>query len=350
MVSVMLNYQKLALEKVREYAKRDCTKHYNYLEQVCRSFDIAVNVLIERVLQSPITINFHPDRFANNGKTVLENLIGQGLYHGQFRTGTTNGGKTAYIGGERYLWEQQLFRDAYPDNSLDRPKYGALNVFRYIDGASVRFGSCYFVMKQEISNRCTFSYGDSSINPTTLCTSDVFIGILADLLSDVQNKARMLNQVVSSQQEALAILLNKCDTMKNIGRNLDYCIETHIHGDVSLLEDVESFYVDSSFQNTIVEGQAEELCQKYGINLEWIPKRQVLVKEMGELFRGSMIPVVAKKIDCLFGNHQGIINANLIGQASRDSVMNPENWNEIGNGTDVFQYLKQLWHTVGYFG
>ncbi|HHY43191.1 MAG TPA: DUF3626 domain-containing protein [Thermoanaerobacterales bacterium] len=38
-----------------------------------------------------MTINFHLDRFSNNGKIVMENLLEQGQYHGQFRTGTTNG-------------------------------------------------------------------------------------------------------------------------------------------------------------------------------------------------------------------------------------------------------------------
>ncbi|HHY43192.1 MAG TPA: DUF3626 domain-containing protein [Thermoanaerobacterales bacterium] len=51
------------------------------------------------------------------------------------------------MGGDRFLWEQRIFFDAYPPESIDRPKYGALNVFQYIDGASVRFGSCFFTLK-----------------------------------------------------------------------------------------------------------------------------------------------------------------------------------------------------------
>ena len=74
------------------------------------------------------------------------------------------------------------------------------------------------------------------------------------------------------------------------------------------------------------------------------------VGEIGDLFRGPMIPKLAKKIDHLWGNRQGIIDARLIGLASRDSILHPTNWGDIGNDTEVFQYLKQLWHTVGYFG
>ena len=346
----MLDYQELAIAKVREHAKVNYQDNLTYLENVCLPFHVDTQKLIDRVLQSPITVNFHPDRLSNNGKTVLQNLFEQGYYHGQFRTGITNGGKTAFIGGDRFLWEQRMFHNSYPEGSLDRPKYGALNIFRYVDGASVRFGSCYFTLKQKIIKRCTFSYGDSSTNPTTVCTNDTFAGVLADLFRDVQKNGKFLNRVVSSEQEALAILLNTPNEIKDKGKNLDQCIETHVHGDIALAEDIDSLHMDESFWDTPFAKQAEELCCKYGITLKWISKRQIDVEAIGDLFRGSMIPKLAKKIDYLFGHGQGIIDANLIGLASRDSALNPANWDDIGNEIEIFQYLKQLWHTVGYFG
>ncbi len=346
----MLNYQELAIARVRDHAIIKNKENQDYLEQICDPFHVNTQELINRVLQSPITINFHPDRFSNNGKTILENLLEQGLYHGQFRTGTTNGGRTAFIGGDRFCWEQRLFYHSYPDDSIDRPKYGALNVLRYIDGASVRFGSCYFTLKQEIVKRCTFSYGDSSTNPTTLCTADTFSGVLADLFRDVQKNGRLLNRVVLSEQETLAILLNQSDKIKDKGKNLDQCIETHVHGDIVLGDDIDSFYMDESFQKTPFAKQAEDLCHKYNIALQWIPERQVDIEAIGDLFRGPMIPKLAQKIDRLLGHNQGIIDASLIGAASRDSALNPKSWQDIGNEAEIFQYLKQLWHTVGYFG
>ena len=93
-----------------------------------------------------------------------------------------------------------MFFGAYPPDTVDRPKYGALNIFRYMDGASVRFGSCFFALKYEIINRCTFAYGDSYINPTNLCTSDTFVGILAGLFDEFLNKGKMLNQVYHFHQ------------------------------------------------------------------------------------------------------------------------------------------------------
>ena len=163
----MLDYQKEAIDRVRNFALKN-KEHLTVIKEFCKPLGVDISDLISRVLRNPVTLNFHPDRFSNNGKTIIENLIEQGQYHGQFRTGTTNGGRSAYVGGDRFLWEQRIFFDAYPSDAADRPKYGALNVFKYIDGASMRFGSCFFSLKHETISRCTFAYGDSSTNPETL--------------------------------------------------------------------------------------------------------------------------------------------------------------------------------------
>ena len=348
----IMDYQIEAISRVREYAQSKIEEHRTVVDDFCKPYEIDASALLRQVLLNPVTINFHPDRFSRNGKTIIENLTEQGKYHGQFHTGTTNGGRTAYIGGDRFLWEQRIFFNAYPQDAIDRPKYGALNIFRYIDGASARFGSCFFELKHDIVNRCTFSYGDSSTNPNTLCTSDTFVSILAGMFNEFLSEGRVLDQVldqsVTSQGEVLAMLLNPRSTM-DLGRNLDYCIETHIHGDILLDQDVERFYVDASFQNSSIGEHVEKLCLKYGIALCWIPKRQVDISTIGKLFRGPMIPVLANKIDSHFGK-QGFINAELIGQASRDSYIHPEVWEDMGSEPYLFQYIKQLWHTVAYFG
>ena len=346
----MLDYQLAALNAVREYAKEKTAEHQHLIEGICKPFDISVSTLIEKVLSCPITINFHPDRLSGS-ETIMEGLMKQGLYHGQFRTGTTNGGRTAHIGGERFHWEQRMFMGAYPENSLERPKYGAHNLFRYIDGASPRFGSCFFVLNDQVLDRCTFAYGDSSTNPTALCTKDTFASILAAIFEDVRKNGKLLNQVVfPTEREALAILMNPGRGLKDMGRNLDYCIEVHIHGDVSLGPDVESLYMDESFRDGPFAEQADLLCQKYEINLCWIPKRQIAVNHIGEIFRGPKIPLLAKRIDEIFGNNQGVINAALIGEGSRNSLINPDAWRDLGSEEEIFQYFKQLWHTAAYFG
>ena len=346
----MLDYQIAAINAVREYAKSKEAEYYAFVESICKPFNLDVDILIKNILSKPITVNFHPDRFSNNGNTIIENLLHDGQYKGQFHTGTSNGGRTAYVGGDRFHWEQRLFFNAYPKESKERPKYGALNLLRYLDGASARFGSCYFTLNPNIINRCTYAYGDSSTNPTTLCTGDTFVSVVAGLFEDVRQNHRLLNKVIATEQEALAVLMNPDKTVCEIGRNLDYCIETHIHGDVSLADDVDLLYVDESFVESDMFDKIELLCYKYRIELKFIPKRQVYLANIGELFRGPKIPILASKIDNLLGNNKGIINANLIGSASRDSLENPKNWQDIGNEYELFQYFKQLWHTLAFFG
>jgi len=345
----VLDYQTTAIKNVRTYAEKNKTEHQALVEEICTTFNVDVNFITRKILNRPITLNFHPDRKSNNQLLIIDSLIEQGLYHGQFHTGTTNGGKSAYVGGDRFLWEQRLFCNAYPHDSKERPKYGALNLFNYADGASARFGSSFFTLKNEVVKRCTFAYGDSSTNPTTLCTSDTFVSILAAIFEDVRKNKKFLDRLISTVQETLAILLN---TSKNndLGRNLDYCIETHIHGDISLAEDVECFYLDGSYQGSQIAKKAELLCQMYAVELCWIPKRQLFIKDIKEFFRGEKIPMLAKKIDNTFGDSQGVINAAIIGMASQDSSTNPLAWNDIGNESEIFQYIKQLWHTVAYFG
>ena len=321
-----------------------------YVTLICNALHIDADCLISNILSKPVTVNFHPDRFSNNGKLIIENLLTDGKYLGQFQTGTSNGGRTAYIGGERFLWEQRLFSDAYPADTLNRPKYGALNILSYLDGASARFGSCYFILKQSALRRCTFAYGDSSTNPETLCTARSFWGVLSALLADVVDKNKLLNIENCPLDEAIQILLSNDRISQVMGRNLDYCIETHIHGEVLLDEDIEALYLDASFKDTEIQSFADLLSKKYQISLRWIPKRQIRIDSIDDNFRGPMIKPLAEKIDLRFGDGTGVINAALIGKASCESIIKPDMWSDIGNDMELFQYFKQLWHTTAYYG
>jgi hypothetical protein len=46
----------------------------------------------------------------------------------------------------------------------------------------------------------------------------------------------------------------------------------------------------------------------------------------------------------------GLLNTALIGLASQDSTLHPENWLDIGTEYDLFQNFKYLWHYIAYFG
>lgn len=134
-----------------------------------------------------ITLSFHPERVIRPGLTVLDGLMADGVYQSQFATGYTNGGRTAYPGGQRDEWERDLFFGAYhqPGASAGhRPKYGGLNLLDYLDGASPRFGSCHFILSEKAAARCTFSYGDSAANPVWRGTRAAFLPVLRALLEE----------------------------------------------------------------------------------------------------------------------------------------------------------------------
>ena len=139
----MQQYQWQVLEKIYQEALPENQKAMEYLQKICQPLGIEIKWILNQILKSPVTLNFHPDRLSGSGKTVLEGMMETGFYCGQFQTGTTNGGLGTSAGSPRRAWEDSLFHGLYPEEALDRPKYGALNVFHYLDGASMRFGSCF---------------------------------------------------------------------------------------------------------------------------------------------------------------------------------------------------------------
>ena len=318
------------------------------------SIDIDPRLLIEKLLYNcDVTINFHPDRFSNNGKLIVDNLLADGEYCNQYKTGTSNGGRTAYAGGDRDLWEKRLFCGAYHDGKsgmTERPKYGALNIHNYLDGASARFGSCFFTLKPHVVSRCTFAFGDSSTEPEVMGTVGHFYGILRALLESVRDTGRLLSKGGFSVKQAVDyILAMRKDQPRAVGGNMDDCIETHIHGTISLSDDVGGLYIDESFIGTDVGGSAKKLAERYGINLRYIPRRQYPVSKIGGEWKGPLARPLAERIDQRFSGG-GMLTAALIGLGSQDSVLHQSDWLDIGNEYELFQNFKYLWHYLACFG
>lgn len=61
-----------------------------------------------------ITLQFHPD-WPHQGRKVIESMAADGYYRSQFTTGISNGGLTAFPGGDRWRWESRLFSGRYDD-------------------------------------------------------------------------------------------------------------------------------------------------------------------------------------------------------------------------------------------
>ena len=354
----MRPYEEAAVENVaaraRETAERDAAAIRIILENTPHA-GVDIEYLENRLLtECDVTLNFHPDRYSGNGRLIIENLLGGGQYLCQFATGTSNGGMTAFAGGDRDVWERNMFRGAYHAEGTifeNRPKYGGLNVFNYIDGASARFGSCFFTLKPHMLGRCTFAYGDSSTNPAALGAKDNFHAVFLAILQDTEKTGRMLNQAAFGADKAIAYILSmKKGELIKIGRNLDDCIETHVHGDISLGDDIDGLYLDESFRDTLIREQAESLSGKYDIGIHWIPERKVDYRDVTDGFRGPAVPALAKRAVKVLGIESNRINAAVIGAASRSNLDNPEEWADLGGERELFQYFKQLWHTVAYFG
>ncbi|GIG56598.1 hypothetical protein Lfu02_09700 [Longispora fulva] len=109
--------QRAALDDVRSLVRRD------------RVLPDSAALLAAVAAHGRITLNFHPDRLLADGRTVAEGLAADGRYRSQFETGVSNGGLTAYPGGERDGWEKRLFGGAYQAPGVlaaERPTYGVL--------------------------------------------------------------------------------------------------------------------------------------------------------------------------------------------------------------------------------
>jgi hypothetical protein len=113
-----------------------------------------------------VTLNFHPDRLTSTGEPILDAIGRDGLYRSQFETGTSNGGLTAYEGGDRWSWESRIFGSAYDRApASQRPKYGSLNFRCRTVGGSPRFGSSHLRLRPATLARTTFCYPDSFLHP-----------------------------------------------------------------------------------------------------------------------------------------------------------------------------------------
>ncbi|MDF2683714.1 MAG: hypothetical protein K0R47_4904 [Brevibacillus sp.] len=316
---------------------------------------VTVEDLLETINEhARVTLNFHPDRILPTGITVIEGLLSTGMYQSQFVTGVTNGSRTAFPGGDRDCWEEKLFGGSYQSSSVlekERPKYGALNLMNYADGASPRFGSCYIQLRPHLLRRCTFTFGDSHTGPEHFGTGDCFVGVLAALLHSVETTREALgspdmdipavvNQLMRLQQ------IDVASTGHRVGRALDDYVEAQVHGNIELSTDVEALFADPSYLNTHTGSQLQQLCEKYAIKLIWHPGFRIAVQDVPEDFRGPAMPPLAARIDQQFGLSSGELDAATIGRAAADFCHQPDNWQDWDTPDVTWQHLKQIWHVL----
>ena len=251
-----------------------------------------------------VTLNFHPDRAAAGGVPILAALAADGVYRSQFVTGTSNGGLTAYPGGDRWRWESRIFGGAYDEaDPHERPVYGGLDFRLRGHGAAPRFGSAHFRLTAQAAARSTFCYPDSAAEPT-----------------DFGSARRM----------GLLALARAADRGENGPDMLDDYIEAHVHGPVSIGRDVEALVLDPCYRGTEVEAAAERLpCA-----LEWHGgfRLEAAVMAAHPDFRGREIVELGARIAV-----GGSLDPKVIGAA-------------VATGSHDPQALKRVWHYVARFG
>jgi hypothetical protein len=247
-----------------------------------------------------VTLHFHPDRLVGD-RLTLEALADDGRYRSQFETGTSNGGLTAHLGGDRWRWESRMFGGAYDDApASERPVYGSLNHRRRPEGGSLRFGSSHLRLRPEAVQRSTFCFPDSVYDPEIVGTA----------------AAMELGDVV-------AAAAHSDDPMD------DY-VEAQVHGPVLVERDVEALVLDACYRGTAVERVARRLpCV-----VEWHRGRRLAVSVLQSHphYRGPEVVELGARIA-----DDGWLDARVVGDAARA-------------GRYDAQWLKRVWHYVARFG
>ncbi|WP_327634817.1 DUF3626 domain-containing protein [Kribbella sp. NBC_00482] len=240
-----------------------------------------------------LTVQFHPN-WPHGARTVIESIAADGLYRSQFTTGISNGGLTAFRGGDRWEWESRLFSGRYDDQpELDRPVYGVWNRRRDVYGGAIRFGSSYLRLKPDTIERATFCFPDSARDPADFGDRSVL-----PQLCELADAAPL--------------------------DDLDDYIEAHLHGQIRIAADVEAVVLDPSFIGTPVEDAAREL----GCPVEYHPGFRADPADFDPAYRGPEIVALARSLGPQ-------LTPDVLGRAT---------------GAHPAQSIKYVWHYLARYG
>ncbi|MFI5838002.1 DUF3626 domain-containing protein [Micromonospora sp. NPDC051300] len=349
--------QSAALRHVRDVALRDRPEALAVIagHLAGSGTDIRYEDVVATVTgHGRLTLNFHPDRLLRDGRTVIEALDAEGVYRSQFTTGISNGGLTAFPGGDRDVWEMAMFGGAYQRPGVrpaERPTYGGLNLLDHPDGACPRFGSCHLRLRPEVLSRTTFTFGDSHLGPTDVGTVAVFEPVLAALLDATAGTGTSLGVSGMDTAALLRTLLSGRERASaRAGRALDDYIEAQAHGEVRLDRDVEAVVADPSFRDTDVGRRLAATADRHGFALDWHAGFELPVDAVDADFRGPAIPPLAARVHADFSRPGEPLHAELIGRAAASLVREPQRWADRGPAEVTRQHLKQLWHVLVWFG
>lgn len=274
--------------------------------------------------RAQLTINFHPDRPAADGRTAARALADDGIYRTQFETGTSAGGLDSVVNGARSRWEHRMFAGAYDDASpAQRPRYAGLDLVGYGDGACPRFGSCHLRLRSHLLDRTTMTWGDSASEPLVVGVWGIMDAVLA-----AANAAGWPEASGRQQQD---------------GR-LDRYVEAQVHHQVAVASDVQTVVADPAFRGQPAGRDLERLALRHGVALEWHAGYVLEPDALDPDFRTEASPVLAQDLHDRLARPGQLLDAELLGRGVQAVLADPVAWSVYGDQARVLQELKYLWH------
>lgn len=298
-----------------------------------------------------VHVHIHPERITRDGRTVVEGLLAHGRLRNQFETGISSGSTTAYPGGERDAWERRMFGSAYHAIGVadaDRPKYGALEALSHPDGASPRFGSCFFVLREEVAQRCSLTFGGSQEDGALdrAGTLAVFEPVLAALVDGLVRGNGAFGNDRLSLAGLVARLLTDAEVPESkvgrpLGKALDSFIEAQVHGPIDLRTDVRGLVADPAFRGGAIGNALCELSARFGWPLTWHPGLVLRVRDVPPHFRGYALTDLAERVA-----QDGLLDAAAIGEAANAADRDPEGWSHGDSLDEMRTRFRRLWHAL----
>lgn len=359
-----------ALAHVRARAARTRRRDLARIRRVLREAGIAADpdalcAGLRRV--ASVTVNFHPDRVASDGRPVAVALATDGVYRSQFETRISNGGLTAYPGGERDRWEARLFGGAYQARgvtSAERPRYAGLDLLGFANGACPRFGSCHLRLAPSALERATFFVGDSVLLPEDGGVLERLEPVLAGLLERIARGdelgrpltvAALVGRLLDSGDGAFAVPV--------MSHALDGYIEAQIHGPIALETDVEAVVLDPSFRGTAPGDALLAAARRHGLRVGWHAGSRLTAdaipttvppapeprrwRDFCAAGRAARLAGMVIERFAADGTH---LDAAAIGRAAVSVVREPAAWQPWEDAEDPLTRLKDLWHLLVIYG
>ena len=345
-----------ALSHVREAADEKSQEARDRIDTVLETAGVDVDSadIVAAIRSSgEITLNFHPDRLLADRRAVVQALLDEGIYRNQFESRISNGGLTAFPGGDRDNWEHRLFGGAYHGRAVDdahRPRYGGLNLMKHLDGACPRFGSCHFRLKPYALDWATFSFGDSATHPEDVGVINSFAAVLAAVLEDAQDNGRTLGGGGMNVNQLVSYILSGQKTSPRLrGRSLDHYIEAQVHATIRLRSDIAELVADPSFRGTEVGEKLVTLARQHDFVIKWHDGFKLLAVDIPPEFRGPDVPVFADRVTREFSDSRHL-DAASIGRAAASVAENPDRWDDWASPEETLQHIKYIWHSLVQLG